>query len=126
MYHKLYHFIWFHRSKDFEAMKAGKSGIQPKFQFLFHKNLPPRDFSIMILASEVFTLYQIQMVRTILFLETKCHFGKSQCMYSNLTNLSFTWENDYFWWHLSEILARTISFMLFHLQILVNLEFQRV
>ena len=33
MYHKLCHFIWciwwFHRSKDFEAMKAGKSAIRP-------------------------------------------------------------------------------------------------
>ena len=32
--HILYHFIWglwwFHRSKDFEAMKAGMSDIQPK------------------------------------------------------------------------------------------------
>ena len=39
----------FHRSKDFEAMKAGKLTIRPKCQFLFHKNLPPRDFSIMTL-----------------------------------------------------------------------------
>ena len=34
MCHKLYHFIWgiwwFHRSKDFEAMKAGKLAIRPK------------------------------------------------------------------------------------------------
>ena len=34
MWHKLYHFIWgiwrFHTSKDFEAMKAGKSAIWPK------------------------------------------------------------------------------------------------
>ena len=34
MCHKLYHFIrgirWFHRSKAFEAMKAGKSAIWPK------------------------------------------------------------------------------------------------
>ena len=41
-------------SKDLEAMKSGKSAIQPisilpKSQFLFHKNLPPRDFSIMTL-----------------------------------------------------------------------------
>ena len=51
MFHKLYHFIWdtwwYYRSKDFEAMKARKSAIWPKSQFLFHKNLPPRDFSIM-------------------------------------------------------------------------------
>ena len=41
------------RSKDFEAMKAGKSAIlaqiQTKSQFLFNKNLPLRDFSIMTL-----------------------------------------------------------------------------
>ena len=39
------------RSKDFEAMKAGKLAIWPKSQFLFHKNLPPRDFSIMTLRT---------------------------------------------------------------------------
>ena len=33
--------------KKFEAMKAGKLAIWPKSQF--HKNLPPRDFSIMTL-----------------------------------------------------------------------------
>ena len=30
-------------------MKAGKLAIWPKSQFLFRKNLPPRDFSIMTL-----------------------------------------------------------------------------
>ena len=62
MCHKLYHFIWgiwwFHRSKDFEAMKAEEVGhsaqIQPKSQFLFHKNLPPRDFSIMTLVMAIY------------------------------------------------------------------------
>ena len=34
---------WFHRSKDFEDMKAQ---IQPKSQLLFHKNFPPQDFSL--------------------------------------------------------------------------------
>ena len=28
---------------------AEPAQIQPKSQFLFHKNLPPRDFSLMIL-----------------------------------------------------------------------------
>ena len=33
------------------ASKAAKPAqIQPKSQFLFHKNLPPRDFSIMTLS----------------------------------------------------------------------------
>ena len=52
-----YHFIWgiwwFHKSKDFEAMKAEKSAIQPKSQFLFHKNLPPRDFSALLLSTSL-------------------------------------------------------------------------
>ena len=39
------------RSKDFEAMKAGKLAIWPKSQFLLHKNLPLRDFSIMTLIT---------------------------------------------------------------------------
>ena len=34
------------------ASKVAKSAqIQPKSQFLFHKNLPPRDFSIMTLCT---------------------------------------------------------------------------
>ena len=31
-------------------MKAGKLAIEPKSQFLFHKNLPLRDFSTMTLV----------------------------------------------------------------------------
>ena len=34
---------------------AEPAQIQPKSQFLFHKNLPPRDFSIMTLISMDFT-----------------------------------------------------------------------
>ena len=34
-------------------MKAGKSDIRPISQFLFHKNLPPRDFSTMTLEEGV-------------------------------------------------------------------------
>ena len=30
---------------------AGSAQIQPKSQFLFHKNLPPWDFTIMTLSS---------------------------------------------------------------------------
>ena len=41
-------------SKDFEAMKAGKSAIWPKFSpnlnFCSMKNLPLQDFSIMTLV----------------------------------------------------------------------------
>ena len=43
------------RSKDFEAMKAGMSA-QPKSQFLFHKNLPPRAFSIMTLVENAINI----------------------------------------------------------------------
>ena len=37
-----------------EGRKVGHSAqIQPKSQFLFHKNLPPRDFSVMILGANI-------------------------------------------------------------------------
>ena len=43
MCHKLCHFIWdiwwFHRSKDFEAMKAGKSAIQPRLSCQYSENM---------------------------------------------------------------------------------------
>ena len=32
---------------------AEPAQIQPKSQFLFHKNLPPRDFSLMTLISRI-------------------------------------------------------------------------
>ena len=32
---------------------AEPAQIQPKSQFLFHKNLPPRDFSVMILGANI-------------------------------------------------------------------------
>ena len=42
-----------HRSKDFEAMKAA---ICPKSQFLFHENIPPRDFFIMTLEGMYYNM----------------------------------------------------------------------
>ena len=42
-----------HENMKKPASKVVKPAqIQPKSQFLFHKNLPPRDFSIMTLAVE--------------------------------------------------------------------------
>ena len=41
---------------------AEPAQIQPKSQFLFHKNLPPRDFSLMTLAT---TQVLIQTVKEI-------------------------------------------------------------
>ena len=39
-----------HENMKIPALKIAKPAqIQPKSQFLFHKNLPPRDFSIMTL-----------------------------------------------------------------------------
>ena len=39
---------------SYEGRKAGHlAQIQPKYQFLFHKHLPPRDFSLMILPITV-------------------------------------------------------------------------
>ena len=37
--------------KKLASKVAKPAQIQPKSQFLFHKNLPPRDFSIMTLYS---------------------------------------------------------------------------
>ena len=40
-----------HENMKKPASKVAKPAqIQPKSQFLFHKNLPPRDFSIMTLG----------------------------------------------------------------------------
>ena len=51
MCHKLYHFIGQKILKLNEGRKVGHSvQIQPKSQFLFHKNLPPWDLSIMTLG----------------------------------------------------------------------------
>jgi hypothetical protein len=38
-------------------MKDGKLAILPKSQFLFHKNLPLRDFSILTLVSAVLYIF---------------------------------------------------------------------
>ena len=43
--------IYAHENMKKPASKVAKPAqIQPKSQFLFHKNLPPRDFSLMTLA----------------------------------------------------------------------------
>ena len=43
-----------HENMKNSASKVAKlAQIQPKSQFLFHKNLPPRDFSIMTLRSDL-------------------------------------------------------------------------
>ena len=39
---------------------AEPSQIQPKSQFLFHKNLPPRDFSLMTLRIEVEFMFSMK------------------------------------------------------------------
>ena len=44
-------FFFAHENMKKPASKVAKPAqIQPKSQFLFHKNLPPRDFSIMTLS----------------------------------------------------------------------------
>ena len=43
-------FFFAHENMKKPASKVAKPAqIQPKSQFMFHKNLPPRDFSIMTL-----------------------------------------------------------------------------
>ena len=42
--------------KKLASKVAEPAQIQPKSQFLFHKNLPPWDFSLMTLALGRFTL----------------------------------------------------------------------
>ena len=39
--------------KKLASKVAEPAQIQPKSQFLFHKNLPPRDFSIMTLSANM-------------------------------------------------------------------------
>ena len=44
-------FFFAHEDMKKPASKVAEPAkIQPKSQFLFHKNLPPRDFSLMTLA----------------------------------------------------------------------------
>ena len=43
--------VAYNRSKCLFFQKCQPAQIQPKCQFLFHKNLPPRDFSILTLAT---------------------------------------------------------------------------
>ena len=45
-------FFFAHENMKKPASKVAEPAqIQPKSQFLFHKNLPPRDFSIMTLIA---------------------------------------------------------------------------
>ena len=60
MCHKLCHFIWdiwwFHRSKDFEAMKAGKLAIWPWMICLYNENtLVDLPSSVMAPAKSLFS-----------------------------------------------------------------------
>ena len=49
-----------HENMKKPALKVAKPAyIQPKSQFLFHKNLPLRDFSSLCLAGEMEPLYMI-------------------------------------------------------------------
>ena len=49
-------FFFAHENMKKPASKVAKlAQIQPKSQFLFHKNLPPRDFSLMTLANSITT-----------------------------------------------------------------------
>ena len=70
-----------HRSKDFEAMKAGKLAIWPKSQFLFHKNLTLWDFSIMTL---VVTIDARQILQIHAIDKYQNQEGKSGICFQNL------------------------------------------
>ena len=46
-----------HENMRKPALKVAEPAqIQPKYQFLFHKNLPPRDFSLMTLGQPILGL----------------------------------------------------------------------
>ena len=64
-------FFFAHEDMKKTGSKVAKPAqVQPKSQFLFHKNLPPRDFSIMTLVPIIST-----------FLQTLLYLG--QCFYRN-------------------------------------------
>ena len=55
-------FFFAHENMKKPASKVAKlAQIQPKSQFLFHKNLPPRDFSIMTLDANPFAIFFIRI-----------------------------------------------------------------
>ena len=57
-----------HENTKKTASKVAEPGqIQPKSQFLFHKNLPPRDFSIMTLF--LVEVYRICRPRSFVFIQ---------------------------------------------------------
>ena len=59
-------FYFAHENMKKPASKVAKTAqIQPKSQFLFHKNLPPRDFSLM--ESLAYLLWNIILILTYLF-----------------------------------------------------------
>ena len=87
-------------SKDFEAMKAGKLAIWPKSQFLFHKNLPPRDFSIMTLVPTLAFVYSQQIIGLLFPFATKkyCQYnvhdpGVSECQNVWWGLCILSWDN---------------------------------
>ena len=68
------------------ASKVAKPAqIQPKSQFLFHKNLPPRDFSIMTLGGKIFVvrLHEESKCPGIFFLFTQKYIIANSSQASN-------------------------------------------
>ena len=59
-------FFFAHENMKKPASKVAEPAqIQPKSQFLFHKNLPPRDFSIMTLVITVVTLSMYYLISSV-------------------------------------------------------------
>ena len=62
------------------ASKVAKPAqIQPKSQFLFHKNLPPRDFSIMTLSATVVSKKEVMLKMILYSLEKIWKLTSSIC-----------------------------------------------
>ena len=86
-------------SKDFEAMKAGKLAIWPKSQFLFHKNLPPRDFSLLFGPNAGFCLFAANNWALVSFCNKKyCQYnvhdpGVSECQNVWWGLCILSWDN---------------------------------
>ena len=69
-----------HENMKKTASKVAKPAhIQPKSQFLFHKNLPPRDFSIMTLLATQLSLSHKALYKTsqTYCFRTHCHQNKT-------------------------------------------------
>ena len=64
---------------------AEQAQIQPKSQFLFHRNLPPRDFSLMTLViSKVALICQIVGMSNMDCKILNCQIDTPYCRYSNV------------------------------------------